>query len=68
MLQPIQPEELRQQWAAEALTVEQAIGSLLHYLCQLQIAVEAENISLYQLHAKVDSLLAQLGLESQVEG
>ena len=67
MMKQIQPEELRQQWEAETLTVEQAIGSLLQHLCQIQTALEAENISLYQLQAKVDTLIAQLDLGSQTE-
>ena len=67
MMESILHEELLQQWEAESLTTEMAVGHLLQHLCQLQTAVETGNISLYQLQAKVDSLIAQLGLEAQIE-
>ena len=67
MTDPIVPEELLQQWETDNLTVEATIGHLLQHLCQVQIAIEAGNISLYKLHAKVDSLISQFGVESQFE-
>jgi len=61
------PDELLIQWERETLTVEMAIGHLLHYLSKMQTALEAGNITLYQLRADVDSLLVSSGLAAQLD-
>lgn len=56
------PDQLLKLWEREELTVEQAIGHLLQQICRLQTALEAGNISHYQLRAEVNSLKTHLSI------
>ena len=53
-------DELLKLWRREEISIEMAIGHLLQNLAKIQTVIEAGNISLYQLRADVDSLIAQI--------
>ncbi len=59
----IPPQDLLQQWTLEKLTVEMATGHTLQHLVKIQRAIEAMQISLRNLRADVDRLLAHTGMK-----
>jgi len=52
------PQKLLQQWKLENMTVEMTTGHILQNLVKIQTAIDAINITLYNLRADVDSLIA----------
>ena len=62
------PQELLKRWEREELTVEMAMGHSLQNLTQIQTAIDALNISLYNVRADVDSLIAHTGMEPNPKG
>ena len=52
------PPEILKKWKREEITVEMATGHSLQNLVRIQTAIDALNITLYNLRADVDSLIA----------
>ena len=63
----ISPQELLKRWQLEELTGEMAIGHLLQHLAKIQTAIDAVNITLYNLRADVDSLIAHTGMNPKAK-
>ena len=57
------PEKLLRQWSLEQMTTEMATGHTLQNLVKIQKAIDAINITLYNLRADVDSLIAHTGMK-----
>jgi hypothetical protein len=64
----MQPQELLKQWELETLSVPMATGHSLQNLVKMQQAIDAINITLYNLRADVDSLIAHTGLKPDPKG
>ena len=62
------PQELLRKWEREEISLEMAIGHILQHLAQIQTAIDAINLTLYNLRATVDSLIAQTGLRPNPKG
>ncbi len=57
------PEKLLQLWKLEKISAEMAIGHVLQNLIELQTAHEARTITIYDLQANVDGLIAHTGIK-----
>ena len=64
----ISPQEILKQWKLEELTVEMVTGHILQNLIKTQTAIDAINITLYNLRADVDSLIAHTGMKPNPKG
>jgi len=64
----ITPTELLKQWELEKITVEMAIGHILQNLVKMQKTYNARNITLYNLRADVDSLIAHTQMKPNPRG
>lgn len=64
----ITPGELLSMWAKEQLTLEMATGHSLQNLVKIQKTIDAINISLYNIRADVDSLIAHTGMKPNAKG
>ncbi|MCP4370729.1 MAG: hypothetical protein GY797_21840 [Deltaproteobacteria bacterium] len=62
------PQDLLKKWEREEITVEMAIGHILQNLAKIQTAIDAINITLYNLRAMVDSLIAHTGMKPNPKG
>ncbi len=62
------PIELLRLWELEKISLEMAMGHLLQNLVKQQQAIEAANISRYNLRADVDSLIAHTGMKPNPKG
>jgi hypothetical protein len=62
------PQELLKKWQLEKVTVEMAIGHLIQSLVKLYKTVEKLSISIYNLRADVDSLIAHTGMSPRSIG
>ncbi len=62
------PQELIKKWEREEITVEMAIGHILQHLAKIQTVIDAINITLYNLRADVDSLIAHTGMIPNPKG
>ncbi|NIT62020.1 MAG: hypothetical protein GWN00_39250 [Aliifodinibius sp.] len=62
------PQELLRQWRLEKMTPEMAMGHLLQNLVKIQRAMDATNITLYNLRADVDSLIAHTQMKPNPRG
>ncbi len=62
------PQELIKKWEREEITVEMAIGHILQYIAKIQTAIDAVNLTLYNLRATVDSLIAHTGMMPNPKG
>ena len=62
------PQELIKKWEREEMTVEMAIGHILQHLAKIQTVIDAINITLYNLRADVDSLIAHTGMRPNPKG
>jgi len=60
--------ELLKKWEREELTVEMAIGHILQHLVKLLAALEAIKVTLRNLRADVDSLIAHTGMKPNPKG
>ncbi len=58
------PQKLLQQWTLEKMPVEMTTGHILQNLIKIQTAIDALNITLYNLRADVDSLIAHTGMKT----
>lgn len=56
------PSELLKKWRLKTMTVEMAVGHILQHLVKIVTALSALNITLYNLRADVDSLIAHTGM------
>ena len=57
------PQELFKQWELEKIPHEMATGHSLQNLVKMQQAIDTFNITLYNLRADVDSLIAHTGMK-----
>ncbi|MCP4372608.1 MAG: hypothetical protein GY797_31545 [Deltaproteobacteria bacterium] len=64
----VTPDKLLSMWAKEQLTLEMATGHILQNLAKMQTAIDALNITLYNLRADVDSLIAHTGMTPNLKG
>ncbi len=64
----IPPQDLLNKWQREEITVEMAIGHILQNLTKVQIAIDAINLTLYNLRAMVDSLIAHTEIMPNPKG
>ena len=64
----VTPAELLRLWTLEQVTVEMVVGHLIQNLVKQQTALETTNLTLYNLRADVDSLIAQSGMKPSVRG
>ncbi len=62
------PQELIKKWEREEITVKMAIGHILQHLAKIQTTIDAVNITLYNLRADVDSLIAHTGMMPNPKG
>lgn len=62
------PQELLRQWPLEKMPVEMTTGHILQNLVLIQTAIDAINITLYNLRADVDSLIAHTGMQPNSKG
>ncbi len=62
------PTDLLKGWRLKELTTEMAIGHLIQNLLTLETALTNINITLYNLRADVDSLIAHTGLPPNPKG
>jgi hypothetical protein len=62
------PQELLKQWRGEKMTAEMAMGHVLQNLVKIQRAMDAINITLYNLRADVDSLIAHTKMKPNPRG
>ena len=62
------PQELTKKWEREEITVEMAIGHILQHLVKILTTLKAINITLYNLRADVDSLIAHTGIRPNPKG
>ncbi|HXV97362.1 MAG TPA: hypothetical protein VEC93_02995 [Anaerolineae bacterium] len=64
----ITPNELLSLWTREKITIDMAIGHILQNLVDMQRAYDARNITMYNLRADVDSLIAHTGMKPNPKG
>jgi hypothetical protein len=64
----LHPRELFKQWQLEKISLEMATGHTLQNLIKIQQAIDAINITLYNLRADVDSLIAHTGMKPNPTG
>jgi hypothetical protein len=64
----IPPQEILKQWMLEKITVEMATGHSLQNLVKIQQAIDAIQITLRNLRADVDSLIAHTGMKPNPKG
>ncbi|NIP25669.1 MAG: hypothetical protein GWO38_18085 [Phycisphaerae bacterium] len=64
----IPPQELLKQWRLEKMSVDMTTGHILQNLVKLQRAIDAINITLYNLRADVDSLIAHTKMKPNPKG
>ena len=62
------PQKLIKKWELEDLTPEMAIGQILQHLVKILTTLQAINITLYNLRADVDSLIAHTGMTPNPKG
>lgn len=62
------PQDLLKKWEREEITVDMAIGHILQHLAKIQTVIDAINITLYNLRATVDSLIAHTGMRPNPKG
>ena len=62
------PQDLLKEWTLEKLTVEMATGHTLQNLVKIQEAIDTIQITLRNLRADVDSLIAHTGIKSNPTG
>ena len=59
------PQKLLQQWTLENLTTEMATGHTLQNLVKIQRAIDAINLTLYNLRSDVDNLIVHTGMKQK---
>jgi hypothetical protein len=64
----ITPNELLRLWELEKITIEMAVGHVLQNMVKMQTAQDTCNITLYNLRADVDSLIAHTGIKPNLKG
>ncbi len=62
------PQKLLKKWKLEDLTLEMAIGHILQHLVKILTTLAAINITLCNLRADVDSLIAHTGMKPNSKG
>jgi hypothetical protein len=62
------PQELLKQWELEKMPVERVTGHSLQNLVKKQQAIDSINITLYNLRADIDSLIAHIGMKPHQTG
>jgi hypothetical protein len=64
----IHPQELLKQWELETISVPMATGHSLQNLVKMQQAIDTINLTLYNIRADVDSLIAHTGMKPNPTG
>jgi len=64
----VPPAELLKSWTLENMTSEMTIGHMLQNLVKLHRDFEADHLTLYNLRADIDRLIAHTGLPSSPKG
>jgi hypothetical protein len=64
----LHPQELLKQWELEKISIEMVTGHSLQNLVKVQQAIDAINITLYNIRADVDSLIAHTGMKPNQTG
>ena len=64
----LHPQELLKQWELEKIPIEMVTGHSLQNLVKIQQAIDTINISLYNIRADVDSLIAHTGIKPNAKG
>jgi hypothetical protein len=59
----LHPQELLKQWELEKIPLEIATGHSLQNLVKIQQAIDIINLTLYNIRADVDSLIAHTGMK-----
>ena len=62
------PQDLLKHWQLEKMPVEMTTGHILQNLVRIQTAIDAINITLYNLRADADSLIAHTGMKPNPKG
>jgi len=62
------PKDLLKEWTLEKLTIEMTTGHTLQNLVKVQQAIDAIQITLRNLRADVDSLIAHTGMKPHPKG
>jgi hypothetical protein len=62
------PQKLTKKWEREEITVEMAVGQILQHLVKILTTLKTINITLYNLRADVDSLIAHTGMTPNPKG
>lgn len=62
------PKDLLREWTLEKLTIEMVTGHTLQNLVKVQQAIDAIQITLRNLRADVDSLIAHTGMKPKPKG
>jgi hypothetical protein len=64
----LHPQELLKQWELEKIPIEMATGHSLQNLVKIQQAIDTINLTLYNIRADVDSLIAHTGMKPNAKG
>lgn len=64
----VKPDELLRLWSLGKATAEMVIGHLIQNLVKQQTAIQNINLTLYNLRADVDSLIAHTGMKPNPKG
>ena len=64
----LSPQDLLKEWTLEKLTVEMATGHTVQNLVKIQQVIDAIQITLRNLRADVDSLIAHTGMKPNTKG
>jgi len=62
------PQNLLKEWMLEKLTTEMATGHTLQNLVKMQEAIKTIQVTLHNLRADVDSLIAHTGMPPNPKG
>ncbi len=67
-MEPIAPNQLLYLWSRGAISTEEAVRQIIQNLIRLQRVFNALNITIYNLRADVDSLIAHTRMPIEPKG
>ncbi len=67
-MEPIAPNQLLHLWSRGAISTEEAIRQIIQNLIRLQRVLDTLNITVYNLRADVDSLIAHTRMPIEPKG
>ena len=62
------PHDLLRKWRLEVISTEMATGHIVQNLVNIQTAIDALNITAYNLRADLDSLITHTGMPPDTKG